>query len=148
MNPEDEVVNENQNYIDAINELKANSVDKAKYEKLKAENKQLLDTLVAGGSLEQKPIAEKADIAAMRQDLFNNRRQLTNLDFVERMLELRNAVMEDGGDDPFLPFGVNTQRTQADYDAARKCAEMLQECVDAADHNPEIFNAQLKTIMR
>ena len=35
-------------YISAINEIKQNSVDRAAYDKLRAENKQLLDTLVNG----------------------------------------------------------------------------------------------------
>ena len=37
-----------QDYLEAIKSLKQNSVDKAKYEQLKAENKKLLDSIVNG----------------------------------------------------------------------------------------------------
>lgn len=40
--------NENQQYIDAIRDLKANTVSKERYDKLMEENKNLLNSLVNG----------------------------------------------------------------------------------------------------
>ena len=122
---------DNQQYIEAINNLKANSVDKAKYEKLKKENQQLLDTLVSGGSLEA-PVAEKASISQLRQDLFKSK-DLTNLEFCQKALDLRNAILEEGGADPFLPHGKMYSPDYNDVASANKVAEALQSCIDYAD---------------
>ena len=43
--------NENQQYIDAIRDLKANTVSKDRYNKLMEENKNLLNSLVNGESV-------------------------------------------------------------------------------------------------
>ena len=48
---EEEVV-DNTNYIDAIKDLKQNSVSKEKYDALAAENKKLVDALVNGEEIE------------------------------------------------------------------------------------------------
>ena len=56
-------------YIDTINKLKANTVDKAQFMKLKEENRKLLDSIVNGQGLEQ-PKKEKKDIDTLRKDLF------------------------------------------------------------------------------
>lgn len=44
-------INENQQYIDAIRDLKANTVSKDRYNKLMEENKNLLNSLVNGESV-------------------------------------------------------------------------------------------------
>lgn len=45
----EETSNDSVDYIAAINEMKQNSVSRQQYEKLKQENKELLDTLINGG---------------------------------------------------------------------------------------------------
>ena len=50
---EEDVV-DNTDYIAAIKELKENSVEKGKYDTLKAENKKLLDALVNGSDIDTK----------------------------------------------------------------------------------------------
>lgn len=147
MNPENEnvEVNENEDYIRTIQELKANTVDKDKYDKLKAENKQLLQTLVEGGQLEQ-PVVERADIAALRKELFKNE-HLTNLEYCEKALELRDILMEQGERDPFLPFGSHANVTDQDYAAAEKVAQNLRECIDISEGDPQIFTRELQRRM-
>ena len=44
----EENVNDSINYIEAIKEMKQNSVSKQAYDKLREENKQLLDSLING----------------------------------------------------------------------------------------------------
>ena len=53
------VADNSSNYIEAIKEMKANTVDKQAYLKLKEENKQLLNSIVNGQSLEQAPVKEE-----------------------------------------------------------------------------------------
>lgn len=136
---------DNTNYIEAIKEIKQNSVDKAAYEKLKEENKQLLNSIVNGQTIEQPKEQSKPDIDALRKKLFANTRQdLTNLDFVTTALELRQALIDNGEIDPFVPVGNKIKPTSEDFDKAEKVAKVLQECVDYADGNSDVFTSELK----
>ena len=133
-------------YISAINEMKQNSVDRAAYDKLRAENKQLLDTLVNGQRLDEPVIKEEpVNIDELRSKLFNTKhKDMSNLEFVENALKLREALMERGEMDPFVPSGKKIHPTDDDFKKADKVATVLQECVDYADGNSEVFTDELK----
>lgn len=146
-NPTTEETEEN-DYIQAINELKANTVDKSQYEKLKAENKKLLDSLVSGQTPEIAKIVEKPDINELRKKLFNPDNNLSNLEYVDNMLKLRNALIENGERDPFLPIGEKVEITSDTVQKAEKVANALQDCVDYAEGDSGIFTAQLQRIMK
>ena len=138
--------NDSADYIKAINELKQNSVSREQYEKLKNENKELLDTLINGGQVEMVDPATKPSIEDLRKGLFSKEaaeKEMTNLDFVSKSLELRNAIIEAGGTDPFLPVGRGIDITREDYEAAEFTAQQFQECIDIAKGNSEVFTAEL-----
>lgn len=144
MNPENEnLENENVDYINAINELKANTVDKKAYDKLKAENKQLLDTLVNNGQLSTESAGSKESAEDLRKELFGSK-PLTNLDYVKKALELRETVMDEGGRDPFIPSGTHAKVDDYDIATAEKVATMLQEIVDYSNGDPEVFTMELQ----
>ena len=86
---------EENDYIQAINELKANTVDKSQYEKLKAENKKLLDSLVSGQTPEIAKPVEKPDINELRKKIFNLDNNPSNIEYIKTLLELRNALIEN-----------------------------------------------------
>ena len=146
-NPTTEETEEN-DYIQAINELKANTVDKSQYEKLKAENKKLLDSLVSGQIIEAAKPVEKPDINELRKKLFNTDNNLNNLEYVDNMLKLRNALIENGERDPFLPIGEKVEITADTVQKAEDVANVLQDCVDFAEGDSGIFTAQLQRIMK
>ena len=125
-------------YIATIKELKQNSVDKAKYDALRLENKKLLDAVVNGQSVEAQVQVQKEDIQTLRNKVFNNANQ-TNLEYISNVLNLRNRLLEEGFEDPFVPQGTQITATQADYDKANKVATVLQEMVDEADGDPNVF---------
>ena len=125
-------------YIATIKELKQNSVDKAKYDALRLENKKLLDSLVNGQAVEAQAPVQKEDIQTLRNKVFNNPNQ-TNLEYITNVLALRDRLLEEGNDDPFVPQGTQISATQADYDRANKVATVLQEMVDEADGDPNVF---------
>lgn len=138
--------NDSADYIKAINELKQNSVSREQYEKLKQENKDLLDTLINGGQVEMVDPATKPSIEDLRKGLFSKEaadKEMTNLEFVSKSLELRNAIIESGGTDPFLPVGKGIDLTREDYEAAEFTAQQFQECIDIAQGNSEVFTAEL-----
>ena len=127
-------------YIAAIKELKQNSVDKADYDALRLENKKLLDAVVNGQQVEGSgsESASKETIQELRDKLFDNEDQ-TNLEYIQNALNLRNRLLEEGYDDPFVPQGNKIVASDADYARAEKVATVLQEMVDEADGNPNVF---------
>ncbi|MBR4123248.1 MAG: hypothetical protein IKT93_02375 [Clostridia bacterium] len=138
-----ENVNDSTDYIEALKEMKQNSVDRAAYDKLRSENKQLLDALVNGKEIEVKK-EEPVDINQLRKDLFNRDKQMSNLDYVSSALKLRNALIEKGERDPFLPYGDKVDLKAEHYEKAEEVATVLQECVDFADGDSGIFTAELQ----
>ena len=138
-----ENVNDSTDYIEAIKEMKQNSVTRESYDKLKSENKQLLDALVSGKEIEIKK-EEPVDIAKLRKDLFNKDKQMSNLEYVSSALKLRDALIERGERDPFLPYGDKVSLTAEHYEKAEQVATVLRECVEFADGDSGIFTAELQ----
>lgn len=134
-------VDTNTDYIAAINELKQNSVDRAKYEQLRADNKRLLDSLVNGSTIELPKAEVKPDINELRKAAFKD--DQSNLEYITNALKLRTALIESGQADPFLPCGEKTLPTDADVATANRVASVLQECVDLADGDSQIFTNEL-----
>lgn len=131
-----------QDYIDTIKNLKENSVDRSKYEQLKADNKRLLDAVVNGQTVEAPSAKPEVDIDALRNKLFKTEEQ-TNLDYCANALALRNALIEKGEADPFLPSGSKTLPTDEDRATAQRVADVIQECIDYAEGDSSIFTNEL-----
>lgn len=137
-------VNDSIDYIEAIKEMKQNSVDRSTYNKLREENQRLLDALVQGKEIEL-PKNEPVDIDQLRKDLFSNKdKHLSNLDYVSNALKLRDALLEKGERDPFLPYGDKVTLTADHYEKAENVAQVLKECVEFADGDSGIFTAELQ----
>ena len=136
-NEENDVEITNTDYIDAIKDLKKNSVSKKEYEALKEENKKLLSSLINGDEYEGSE-EEKVDIKALRKATFDNPEQ-TNLEYVTNALKLREAILNEGGEDPFVPQGNKVVATAEDYARAEKVATVLQEMVDSANGDSNVF---------
>lgn len=127
---------ENNDYIEAIQELKENTVAKTEYEKLKAENQKLLKSLVNGETIQTE---QKADVGALREELFNKDCNLSNLDYISKSLELRDAIIAEGGADPFLPYGKNIMPTDYDIETANRVAAVFKECIEYANGDSNVF---------
>lgn len=136
-------VNDSIDYIEAIKEMKQNSVTRESYDKLKGENQRLLDALVNGKELELKK-EEPVDIDKLRKDLFNKDGHMSNLEYISNALKLRDALIEKGERDPFLPYGDKVNLTAEHYDQAEQVATVLKECVEFADGDSGIFTAELQ----
>ena len=130
-----------QDYLAAIQELKQNSVDRSEYEKLKAENKKLINAVVNGQSADVEAKPQYRDVDVIRDELFNH--EHSNLDYVKLALELRSTLMAEGKPDPFLPTGSQIAPTVQDEEAAEKVAQIYQECVDYADGDSKLFTQEL-----
>lgn len=128
-------------YIAALNQLKENSVSRETYDKLREDNKKLLNTLVNGGNIEVKK-EEPLDESALRHTLFGGD-TVSNLNYVDAALKLRKAVMDKGERDPFLPYGDYAKVGTTELEGAENVAAILQECVDFAQGDDGIFTAEL-----
>ena len=130
-------------YIEAINSIKENSVPKDDFLKLKAENRKLLNSLANGDYIRQEEPGIKSDVEALRKELFNREADFTNLDYVSKALELRNAVLEQNGVDVFVPSGAKYVPTEEDYRAAERVADVFQQCIDYANGDSQVFTNEL-----
>ena len=135
-----------QDYLAAIKELKQNSVDRSEYDKLRAENKKLIDAVVNGQPGQEEPAVSKhskEQIDELRNDLFNSPRELNNLEYITKAMELREALIENGEPDPFLPVGKQISPTRDDLEGAEKVAQVYKECIDYAEGDSEVFTNEL-----
>lgn len=128
-------------YLAAIKELKQKSVDREDYDKLKAENKKLLDSIVNGQTVEVEASPKYREVAEIRDELFNN--EHNNLEYIKLALELRNTLIAKGETDPFLPVGKQISPTREDVEMAEKCAQVYQECLDYAEGDSALFTQEL-----
>lgn len=140
----EEMLDTNTDYVAAIQELQNNTVSKEQYQKLKTENKRLLDALVSGQTVDVPTKEEKVSVDDLRKKLFTRDSELSNLEYVETSLKLRDALIEAGERDPFLPYGEKVQETAEQHDKANRVAEILKECVEFADGDSGIFTAELQ----
>lgn len=131
----------NEQYIAAIEELKASTVSRDAYNKLRTENKQLLDALVSGKELPEATPKDKPTPAELRKKLFSEE-NLSNLEYVETALALRDSLIGAGERDPFLPYGDKVDITSEQIDLANKVAAGLQEMVDFAEGDSGVFSAE------
>lgn len=148
MNDEQKLTNETgvvedstQDYLAAIQELKQNSVNRSDYDKLKAENKKLIDAVVNGQTIEVNQGPQYRPVDEIRDELFNH--EHSNLDYVKLALELRGALIAKGETDPFLPVGSQISPTADDEEKAEKVAQIYQECIDYADGDSKLFTQEL-----
>ena len=130
-----------EDYLEAIKTLKENSVDRSKYDELKAENKKLLEAVVNGQEVNVQQEKQMRSADEIREELFNH--EHNNLEYVTLALELRNTLIAEGKPDPFLPYGKQISPTREDEEIAAKCAQVYQECVDYADGDSELFTNEL-----
>lgn len=148
--PEEEnvVVEDNTNdYIEQIKNLKENSVSKEDYDKLRLDNKRLIDALANGTQISEvvdSKVSAVDKINELRSKLFGKGDNLNNLEYCKAAVDLRDALIENGEKDPFLPFGHNVIATDSDIETANRVATIMKECIDYADGDSDIFTNELQ----
>ena len=132
--------------VTAINELKQNTVPKAQYEQVVAEKNKYLKALIDGSQIADAKPKAPVNIDELRQDLFSGKKDLTNLEYAKKSLELREALIERDGVDIFVGRGSKLTPTDEDYEAAQRVADAFQQCIEVADGDSEIFTRELMRI--
>lgn len=150
--PENEIMQEEQqqagneaDYIEQIRNLRENTVSREEYERLRADNKKLIGALARGEHIESRN-DQKQDLSDLRKKVIDADNQ-SNLEYVQNVLKLREAVIESGERDPFLPYGKKIVPTAMDVEAANRVASVLEECVERADGDSALFTSELQRRM-
>ena len=140
---EQTTVNDSSYYIEALKEMKQNSVSREDYDKLKQENKQLIDALVQGKEIDiEQP--EAVDVDALRRELYNSDKEFTNLEYMSKSMTLRDELLARGDRDPMLPTGTHVKITNEMIEQANNTARIIKECIAFADGDSGIFTAELQ----
>lgn len=135
-----------ENAVETLKKLKENTVSKEKYLEVVRQNKELWEANLNGERLnqeEEKKLKKEPTIQELREDLYGGKKRLSNLDYWDKTLKLRKAIMDKGGADPFVANGRKAKASTQDFIRAEAIAEAMQECVDAADGDPAAFNLEL-----
>jgi hypothetical protein len=130
-------------YIATLDAMRKNSVSRADYDKVREENRRLLNTLAEGGSIQVAEEKPQVDIQAIRKELFSPTCDLNNLQYIEKALELRDALIENGEADPFLPVSSSKSPTYEEISQAENAARVFRECVEYADGDSQVFTQEL-----
>ena len=131
--------------VAAINDIKANTVPKEDYEKVKAERDKYCKALIEGTQVVEEK-KEPVDINALRKDLFSEDSDLNNLEYVKKAVALRDALIDEEGVDIFVAKGNKVAPTDEDYEAAERVAQAYKLCIEVADGDSEIFTRELMRI--
>lgn len=118
-------------------------------EKSDREIKDLTKMVLNGGKLEEgdgQVVLTDSEIQNLRVDLLCKHN--ANIQYMEKALALRKALMDKGEEDPFLPIGRKINPTQEDRDAAERAAKIYQQALDYARGDSEAFTNELQRLTR
>lgn len=144
-----------QDYIQTIQDLKNNTVSKADYEKIKADNKRLLDAYANGQKLEGEQ--EEAPKLPTRVEILNKDMSeiKTDLDYWQYQLDLRDATIRENKKDPWVTgnYGrdANGNEMTIDYNEAtamENLAENLKALIEEADGDATYFRTRAHAALR
>lgn len=140
---QENVEQDTNNYIEAIKEMKANSVSKDAYKKLQDENKKLLESLIAGETIEapKTTVEEKVDLNELRKHLDEAE---SPIDYCKTSLKLHEETLKQLGYNDYLPNGKKIRPTKEDEEKANLFIKEIKECIDYADGDDQLFIQELQ----
>ena len=134
-------------YIETINKLKANSVSKDEYLKLRNENKQLLDAL-ASNQVVEVTAEPKREITEVRKELFTNHSNLSNRQICQDMMDLYDYELENRGVNIFMPTDPQYIPTQDDITQVDNMVRGMKAALETANGNDLIFNQEIERLTK
>lgn len=145
--PVDTQAETNAEYIEALKQMRENTVSKSDYDKLKEDNKKLLQALINGENIDIPTASQDKTINDLRKSLLDSDSPLSNLEFAQKTIELRDRLLEAGEKDPFLPYGHKVRPTEADKECANRVAQCLKDCIEYAEGDSGVFTSELQRLM-
>lgn len=135
-NDQDEVVDNTTDYIDQIKQLKENSVSKDAYERIVNENKKLIKSLSDRNTNESAPVAPKKDLNELRNKIASG--NLNNMEYVQTMVDIRDAALEANQRDPFCSFGTKPIKKK-EKAVAQETYDYYKSILEQANGDPDLF---------
>lgn len=81
------------------------------------------------------------DATELAKELFVEDNKMSDIEYASKVLAQRKAVLEAGGEDPFLPHDPEDR----DYEIAQNVADVFEDCIKAANGNNATFIALLQS---
>lgn len=132
-----------QNYIDALNNLKQNTVSKEEYNKVVADNKKLVESLCNSGMTStEEPETRRAtdeEVQYLHDKLMTSNSCRSDLELLDTALKLRAARLSRGEPDGALIHNHERRLTDADVDSRMYIIDGLQHMVDYSDGDSKLF---------
>lgn len=125
--------------IKELADLKANMVSKEEYDKALADRNKFQQALIKGISVPAETSAPKSSTELRDEYADLIKKGVNNVQGFAKALELRNALVNETGNDPFMTEAL----TKIDPDFGERVAETLNEILDKSEGDPNMFNALL-----
>lgn len=145
-NPAEITENDNLAYINVIQDLKDNSVDRKLYNKLKDERDALIQSLANGETLATAGATQERTLAECREAFIE--KSSGQCEYMEKLLACREAAIREGEPDPFVAEGHYLNPTPYNYQRAQEIADIYRECLDYADGDDKVFMNEIQRRMR
>ena len=135
-----------EDYLAQIAELK-NKLDNEtvaldEYNKVRADNKRLMENYINGVKQKKDEEVPEESIEDLAKDIQSG--TLNNLDYWTKSLKYRDSYKEKYGVDPWLPTGRDYQYNSSDAASADYLYETVKECIDNCDGNSAVFSTLLE----
>ena len=146
------IIQDAEQYAEAIKNLKEKTVSKEEYDRVVAEKSTLVKALAGEGPVPKdvQEQAKPADIKDLRKKFLDaGEENLSNAEYIKTALELRKAAIAEGELDPFIPSGAKVKPTPQDVAKAQEVADTMQKWLDdATDENGKIDEELFMAYMR
>lgn len=139
-----------QDYIQAMKDLKESSVPKEDYSKLQEENRKLIQALKEGSQVSLGEPTEKKDLAELRRDLFSNLEGgVPNLEMAKKLVALRDEILKDEKAwDPALPNGKGYKYNPQDEEEAEQVFQLMKHCIEYSEGDNDLFTQEFQRHIR
>lgn len=127
---------------DVLNKKDAEIADLNK--KHAASIKEITEKVVNGRTVQAETV-KPVDVQDVRNKLFNE--ELSNLEYVEKAVALRDELIAKGEPDPFIPVGHQIVPTDEDKASAERVATAFKECIEIAQGDSQVFTNELQRRM-
>lgn len=136
--------------LSAINDIKANMVTRDEYNKVVAEKNKYLKALVNGTQEPTQEPKKLVNLEELREQLFGSEKTnwegtcKSEVEFVGKLLELRNETIEQEGWDPMAGPNPNDKYAKFlpsddDYAAAQEFVDYTSDCLEQANGDGKKF---------
>lgn len=159
--------NENQNlveqdYLEAIKQLKDTTVSKEDYDKLREEHKKLLSSYLNGDNYDVPKDEEKEEEEVVKRskeeilksinenlaEVFTEDNHLSNLENAKAIIKYHDDYMELMGTDPFANQGNQYETSSQDKISPQKTYDYLKQCVEESGGDERAFDVAFQRGLR